>query len=107
MHSTDLGETVNHPPTSYRFAAWFDGNVYCNQGTYLGRSITTTCTQSSSGKSFVSAAGQKDIDGVTISGDGRPVAGRRYAGVTFSRDLDLGDYRFTVVNGLIVHVEKD
>ena len=106
MHSTDLGETVNHPPISYRFAAWFDGNVYCNQGTYLGRSITTTCTQSSSGKSFVSAAGQKDIDGVTISGDGKPVAGRRYAGVTFSRDLDLDDYRFTVVNGLIVHVEK-
>lgn len=107
MHSKDLGETVNHPPTSYRFAAWFDGNVYCNQGTYLGKSITTTCTQSSSGKSFVTAAGQKDIDGVTISGDRRPVAGRRYAGVTFSRDLDLDDYRFTVVNGLIVHVEKD
>lgn len=107
MHSKDLGETVNYPSTSYRFAAWFDGNVYCNQGTYLGKSITTTCAQSSSGKSFVSAAGQKDIDGVTISGDGRPVAGRRYAGVTFSRDLDLDDYRFTVVNGLIVHVEKD
>lgn len=107
MHSKDLGETVNHPPTSYRFAAWFDGNVYCNQGTYLGKGITTTCTDSSSGKSFVTSAGKKDIDGVTISGDGRPVAGRRYAGVTFSRDLDLNDYRFTVVNGLIVHVERD
>lgn len=106
-HSRDLGEVVNYPNSGYRYAAWFDGNVYCNQSVYLGTHISTTCPQSSSGKSFVSAAGQKDIDGVVISGDGRPVKGRRYAGVTFSRDLDLSDYRFTVVNGLIVHVEKD
>lgn len=106
-HSRDLGEAVNYPNSGYRYAAWFDGNVYCNQSVYLGTHISTTCSQSSSGKSFVSAAGQQDIDGVVISGDGRPVKGRRYAGVTFSRDLDLDDYRFTVVNGLIVHVEKD
>lgn len=106
-HSKDLGEAVNYPNSGYRYAAWFDGDVYCNQSVYLGTHISTTCSQSSSGKSFVSAAGKQDIDGVVISGDGRPVEGRRYAGVTFSRDLDLDDYRFTVVNGLIVHVEKD
>lgn len=106
-HSRDLGEAVNYPNSGYRYAAWFDGNVYCNQSVYLGTHISTTCSQSSSGKSFVSSAGKQDIDGVVISGDGKPVKGRRYAGVTFSRDLDLDDYRFTVVNGLIVHVEKD